>query len=673
MSSVVQSPPPPRGTVPSGPADALGVRWLPVVAVIMGALVVALPTAALSGATTPLVLADAGPLVRWGQVVIGVVHNIAAAVTIGLLIVGGFFAPESKTSRRRETAARSAALTGGVWAISAVANLLVGFAEVSTIPLGAEGFWQEFLVGVQDFELVRLWAIEVVLAVVVVAVAAVARTRAGLAWAAVVAFAALVPVAYTGHSSSDEGHETAVTALGIHLFSVSAWVGGLLALVMLRPVLGSALTATVQRFSTMALWCYVAVGFSGLLFALESVETWSDYATSYWLVIWGKVVVLAVLGFFGYVHRERLIAGGLGRGGAFARLAGIEILVMSVALGLGVTLSRTPPPPAPNNFVLSNAVGLTGYRAPPPLGASELLTVWQANWLFLVVAVVAMGTYAGGVQRLHERGDTWPVTRTSMWMLGWLLLIYVTSGAPGAYGRVMFSMHMVMHMALMMAIPIFFVLGSAPTLALRALRSRTDKTLGPREVVLAVLHSRYAAVLANPVVAAVIFFGSLVGFYWTKAFELALTTHTGHVLMIVHFLLAGYAFVWSLIGTDPGPPKWSAPLRLLVLMATLAAHAFFGLALMTGTWLLAPGFYKTLDLPWLTDLIGDQQLGGGIAWGIGEMPTLALAMLVTLDWLRRDERDAKRGDRQAERDEDAELAAYNRQLASMSAPPDART
>ncbi|UJH69794.1 cytochrome c oxidase assembly protein [Ornithinimicrobium sp. INDO-MA30-4] len=150
------------------------------------------------------------------------------------------------------------------------------------------------------------------------------------------------------------------------------------------------------------------------------------------------------------------------------------------------------------------------------------------------------------------------------------------------------------------------------------------------------------------------------------ALELALRTHTGHILMTFHFLLVGYTFVWSLIGTDPGPAKWPAPLRLIVLLATLAAHAFFGLALMQGTWLLAPEFFKTIDIAWVDDLLVDQQLGGTIAWGIGELPTMVLALLVTKDWLASDEREAKRTDRQADRDDDAELAAYNEQLKRMS-------
>jgi putative copper resistance protein D len=69
---------------------------------------------------------------------------------------------------------------------------------------------------------------------------------------------------------------------------------------------------------------------------------------------------------------------------------------------------------------------------------------------------------------------------------------------------------------------------------------------------------------------------------------------------------------------------------------------------------------------WGDPPIVDQQIGGGIAWGIGELPTLILSGLVILSWIRSDERDAKRLDRQATRDGDAELEAYNAMLGKIS-------
>src|SRR5690606_22810262 len=145
---------------------------------------------------------------------------------------------------------------------------------------------------------------------------------------------------------------------------------------------------------------------------------------------------------------------------------------------------------------------------------------------------------------------------------------------------------------------------------------------GPRELLLGLVHSPYLKVVGNPIFAAAFFFMSLVVFYWTGLFELALTTHTGHLVMTAHFLIAGYLFAWVLVGADPGPPKWSPALRLIVLFATIAFHAFFGVSMISGTTLLAPDFFTTIDLAWIEDPLEDQRNGGAVAWAIGELPAL---------------------------------------------------
>ena len=179
------------------------------------------------------------------------------------------------------------------------------------------------------------------------------------------------------------------------------------------------------------------------------------------------------------------------------------------------------------------------------------------------------------------------------------------------------------------------------------------------------VHSRALRVLANPVVAAALFFFSLAVFYYSPLFELALRTHTGHVLMMAHFLLTGYLFVWALVGIDPGPKRWSPLLLLVVLFATMSFHAFFGVVMTGSTTVLAPDFFGELRLPWLTDPLADQQRAGAIAWGIGEAPTVALTLMVALAWVRSDRAESRRRDRQADRDGDAELAAYNAHLQQL--------
>jgi cytochrome c oxidase assembly factor CtaG len=184
-------------------------------------------------------------------------------------------------------------------------------------------------------------------------------------------------------------------------------------------------------------------------------------------------------------------------------------------------------------------------------------------------------------------------------------------------------------------------------------------------VVLQVVHSRVLRVLANPVVAAALFFLSLAVFYYSPLFDLALRTHTGHTLMMVHFLLTGYLFVWALVGVDPGPRRWPPLILLVVLFATMSFHAFFGVVMTGSTTVLAPDFFNELRLPWMTDPLADQQKAGAVAWGIGEAPTVALTLMVAVAWVRSDRAESRRRDRQADRDGDAELAAYNAHLQQL--------
>ena len=74
-------------------------------------------------------------------------------------------------------------------------------------------------------------------------------------------------------------------------------------------------------------------------------------------------------------------------------------------------------------------------------------------------------------------------------------------------------------------------------------------------------------------------------------------------------------------------------------------------------------WYGAMGRVWGLPPLEDQQYGGGIAWSVGEIPTVALAIVVAIQWARSDEREAKRLDRAADRDGDAELAAYNAMLA----------
>jgi putative copper resistance protein D len=180
------------------------------------------------------------------------------------------------------------------------------------------------------------------------------------------------------------------------------------------------------------------------------------------------------------------------------------------------------------------------------------------------------------------------------------------------------------------------------------------------------VHSRFATFVSNPIISAVLFAGSLWAFYYTPLFSWATTTHIGHYWMIVHFLITGYLFVQSMIGIDPVKGRLPYPARLVVLLGTMAFHAFFGLGIMSATGLFLADWYGAMGRTWGPTPMQDQYVAGGIAWSVGEIPTIVMAIAVAIMWSRSDGREAVRKDRQAERDDDAELRAYNEQLEALS-------
>jgi len=308
-----------------------------------------------------------------------------------------------------------------------------------------------------------------------------------------------------------------------------------------------------------------------------------------------------------------------------------------------------------------------GYDFAGPPTLARILFDWRFDVIFGTAAVVLAAVYLAGVLRLRRRGDAWPAGRTTAWLLGCATLLVATSSGTGRYMPAMFSMHMIVHMLLSMLVPILLVLGGPTTLALRALPAAGRGTApGPREWLLAALHSRVSRFLTNPIIAAVIFVAGFYGLYFSTIFDSIVGSHAGHVAMNVHFLLSGYLFYWVVIGVDPTPRPISPLAKLAVVFASLPMHGFFGVFLMGMHKVLGEWFYAGLRLPWHTDLAGDQHLGGGITWAAGELPLLVVMIALLVQWHRSDSRTAKRLDRSADRDEDAELAAYNAMLAEVA-------
>lgn len=305
--------------------------------------------------------------------------------------------------------------------------------------------------------------------------------------------------------------------------------------------------------------------------------------------------------------------------------------------------------------------GMDGV-APPAVGR---MVDWAPEPFFLTCCLIALALYGAGVVTLVRRGDRWPVGRTIAWVLGVLTILAVTCTGLGTYGMYLFSVHMAQHMVLSMLSPLLLLCGAPVTLALRALHAAPRGRTGPRELLVALLHSRFAMVISSPVFTLPVFVASLYGLYFTSLFDTLMGSTVGHAAMLVHFLTVGLLFFWPLMGIDPAPHRPGYVLRLLELFVGMPFHAFFGVATMSSASLITTAFAHP-PADWHIDPLNDQKLAGGLAWSFSEVPTLIVVVVVFVLWLRAEGRVARRHDRAAARaGGDTELAAYNDFLASL--------
>ena len=582
-----------------------------------------------------------------------------------------------------------------VWTVAAVVVLVLSYSDVAGVPVGGdEAYAQQLLYYATDLSLGQAQAATVVVAAVVTTLVFGVRALMGLLLTFGLACTALVAMALTGHSSGGTDHMGAVNSLGLHLLGVCLWTGGLVVLAWLSPQLSGSAAGTgslpagagrgagvrpqvpiaavvLRRFSTVAFGAFFLVFLSGTINAAVRIGSWEQLFSPYGQLVLLKAALTLGLGLAGVAHRRWLIpaleAGRLTATRAVWQLVAGEVLVMGAVMGVAVALSRTAPP-VPEEIApdATPAEILTWYPLPPQPTAASWFTTWRVDPLWLAVVVFLAALYLWAFVQVRRRGDSWSVLRSLSWLIGLAVLFYVTSGGVAVYGLVLFSAHMVEHMMLTMVVPIFLVLGAPVTLVLKALEPRQDGSRGPREWILALVHSPFSKIVTHPIFAGVNFAASIVIFYFTPLFGFTLQYHVGHVFMITHFLITGYLFMLVLIGIDPIPHRPGHMMRLILLLATMVYHAFVGVALMGSDTLLQAWWFANMGRDWGRSPIEDQQFGGALMWGIGEFPTVVVAVVVAIMWAIEGKKENRRVDRQADRTDDAELKAYNAMMAGLA-------
>ncbi|WP_233164878.1 cytochrome c oxidase assembly protein [Mycobacterium sp. AT1] len=546
-----------------------------------------------------------------------------------------------------------------LWAIAATAMVLVQAASdagVSVTRLLVSGRVAESL---QASEMSRAWVVVAIAAVVVTLAARLSVRWVTHALLLLPALIGVVAVPVSGNAGQGPDHDYATSAAIVFVAALATLVGVRVAAATAPPVKESGYRIMVMQTVCGA----IVLGYGAMLLA-SLLGSGGLFGTTYG---WAGAIsagVLLVVWASDLIALASLRRGGRSSGST-GQVAGAVAMIAVVALTASMA---TQPAPRFLEHEFTTWDIFLGYDLPDPPSVLTILTVWRFD-AFIGVGAVLMGSaYVLGYVRLRRRGDAWPAGRLLAWLVGCLMLLFTSSSGVKAYGSAMFSVHMAEHMTLNMFVPVLLVLGGPVTLALRTLPSAGDgNPPGPREWVLWLGHSKATALLANPIVAFILFVASLYAVYFTPIFDTLIRYHWGHELMSVHFLLVGYLFFWGIIGIDPGPRKLPFLGRLGLLFAVMPFHAFFGIATMTMNTAMGEQFYRFVGLPWLSSIQSDQHLGGAIAWGSSELPVILVVVALVAQWARQDRRVSVRSDRRAESDyADDEFDAYNAMLRELA-------
>lgn len=634
-------------------------------------LAVALVLAGGGYTAPPPGIPDPGPVVSWGAPILRYLTDLAAVATIGWLLATAFLDPSGRDGVVSPLGRRDlvrGALAALVWACLAFTQMVFLLADVLGLTLAKTLDPMVLTTYLTEVPNTRALFATAVLALIVGAAAiTTSTTGAAAAWLVVAVVAAALP-SLAGHGAGLGDHALALSAGVAHVVAAVLWVGGLFALAVNAARSSVPLRRPIERFSGLALIAIILVAASGLANAYTRLETVDQlWTTGYGQVTLAKVWILLALATLGWFIRRRVLVSldSTSRIRAFARVAAVEIVIMVLAISLGVALAMSPPPRVNVQFS-SLGESLLGFAFPEAPTLANAVLGFRLEPVFLIGGLIAAGLYAYGYARLRARGDAWPIGRLISWMLGISLVIWATNSGISRYAMVSVEFHMYAHMTLAMIAPVLLVLGAPATLALRALKPAVGNERGPREWLTWFLHSWITGILTNPFYVFFVYVIGLYGLYLTPAFGWLMGSHLGHLFMETHFLISGYLFYWVMIGIDPRPkvvPYWG---RLLMLLAALAIHGMFALTLMSDPRPLAPEWFSLVQPPWLTDPVADSLAGSNVAWGLAELPTLIVMIVIAIQWARSDDRESKRRDRKADRDGDAELAAYNAHLAQLA-------
>ncbi len=157
--------------------------------------------------------------------------------------------------------------------------------------------------------------------------------------------ASLVVTTLAGHAWTAPRRWVAVGSDVVHLGAVAVWIGGVVALLAVLPLLGRRdRVGVATRFSALALVAAALVAASGTVSGWQQVRTLEGLtSTTYGRLLLAKVAGFAVLVVLGWLNRTRFVPLIERTVGPLRRSLRIELVVAAVVLALTAALIHQPP------------------------------------------------------------------------------------------------------------------------------------------------------------------------------------------------------------------------------------------------------------------------------------------------------------------------------------------
>ncbi|WP_094764541.1 cytochrome c oxidase assembly protein [Luteococcus japonicus] len=598
-----------------------------------------------------------------------VIARFAGAATLGLLAAIVVFSPSraGDTPRRPdERLRRWLARSAQVWF---AASVLMTFANPSFVEgiavagsFRADAWW----LFVTSTASGLAWVASSLAALAIVMLGWWGRggTSFGLAWLA--GAAATVFVAVTGGVSVGLDHDWATDAVGLATLASVTLCSGAVGALVAMAVDPDSRVAAIRRYHRSAP-ILVGVGAVGYgIGAWQQLAGVSPFATVFGLPVVGgfSLGALLVASWLWRQFAERTSDAASWRRSTSSVARDVVLLTLSLTSLTAATYLSPPRYLVPQSV----QINYLGYEMNVPATLARLAGFGRPNLLWLLLAAAAIGLYLWGVVRVTRRGGRWPLSRLLFWLGGWGLTVYLSVSGLWMYSTAVFSWHMLVHMTVNMMVPVLCVLGAPLSLVYAASRARLPgEFVGVQELLGRLTQNRLVRVLLSPPLVWLNYVGSLFLVYFSPLFPWLMRYHWGHQMMLLHFVVAGYAFFALLVGPDRHP--WQLPyiVRFALLLSIMPFHAIFAVGIMESRTILGEQFYRSIDVSWVGDLLHNQNIAGQVTWFTGEIPAFVAVIMLAAQWFRSDSSQAAAADLLADAGGSGdELAAYNDMLAELA-------